>query len=243
MLIVGLTGGISSGKSTVSSTLKDKYNLTVVDADAIAKEVVLPGKTAYKQILTTFAGDIPGLVDPSTQMLNRAELGKAVFTDKAKLRMLNSIVHPAVKKEMAWQVLRAYLTFQKLVILDVPLLFESGISMICGKVVTITCDEDLQLQRLLARNPELSEEDARNRISNQSSNRERNARADIVVNNNGTKTELESQIQTVVTEITPNLIWTVLDYLPGFVFLSAGITFIVRQTIDNYKMKSLKKNK
>lgn len=242
MLIVGLTGGISSGKSTVSSTLNSKYNLTVIDADLIAKEVVLPGRKAYKQIVETFGDDIPDLVDPETKMLNRAALGKNVFPNKANLRKLNGIVHPAVKHEIAWQIIQAFFRFQKLVILDVPLLFESGLNVICGKTISVTCNPELQLERLLLRNPELSKEDAENRIASQGSSKERVLRSDIVIDNNGTKLDLETSIESVVQEITPSAIWTILDFIPGVVFLSAGITFAITQFKDSSKRKKIAKS-
>ena len=165
MLIVGLTGGIATGKSTVSNSLREKHGLTVIDADSIAREVVCPGKSAYKQIVETFK-DIPNLIN-ADQTLNRGELGKAVFGNKQRIGQLNGIVHPAVKTEIVWQLLVAYVSLQRMVILDVPLLFESGLNVICGVTVTVSCSLEMQIERLLARNPELSAEDGQKRIQSQ----------------------------------------------------------------------------
>lgn len=234
MLIIGLTGGIACGKSTVSKELKDKYNLTVVDADLIAREVVYPNKPAFKKIVAAFGKDVPDLVNPEDGNLNRPALGKAVFGNKEKLAILNSIVHPAVKWEMFRQVLFAYLTFKQLIILDVPLLYESGLSLICGLTVTISCDKQIQIERLLQRNPELSVSDVTKRISSQMSNEERNRRSDIVVDNSGDLNTLHESIRSLVHEIKPSLIWYLLDLFPPFAILSALFTFSLRRISDKF---------
>lgn len=234
MLIVGLTGGIATGKSTVSVTLREKYNLTVVDADVIARQVVDPGTRAYGKILEAFSQDVPDLINADLS-LNRAALGRAVFGHKDRLRKLNSIVHPAVRREIFWQVFKAYISFKELVILDVPLLFESGLHRFCGVVVTVSCERPLQVERLMIRNPELTEEDANNRIDSQMSNEERNYRADIVIDNGKSLNELKSAVGSVVAEIRPWKLFTVLDYLPPLGILSAVYTFAVRQMRDFYK--------
>ncbi|EMG47904.1 Dephospho-CoA kinase (DPCK), putative [Candida maltosa Xu316] len=138
MLIVGLTGGIACGKSTVSKELKEKYHLTVVDADLIAREVVYPNKPAFKKIVSSFGKDVPDLIDESGN-LNRTALGQAVFGNKERLQKLNSIVHPAVKWEIFKQLTLAYLSFKRLVILDVPLLFESGLNLISYLIISAIC--------------------------------------------------------------------------------------------------------
>lgn len=235
MLVVGLTGGIAAGKSTVSTTLREKYKLTVVDADVIAKEVVDPGRKAYKQIVETFGPEIEGLVNPDDYSLNRALLGKAVFGNKEKLAQLNRIVHPAVKKEIIWQVLKAYVTFKSIVVLDVPLLYESGLYRVCGLVVTVSCERQVALERLVDRNPELSREDAEKRISSQMSNEERNYRADLVIDNNGVQLVLNTAIDSIVKEIRPLPFITFLDLFPLFGLLSALYTVALRSIRDKYK--------
>ncbi|CUM46692.1 uncharacterized protein AC631_04353 [Debaryomyces fabryi] len=243
MLIVGLTGGIGAGKSTVSRTLRETHNLTIVDADLIARDVVNPGRKAYNRILEAFADDIPDLVNPKDGSLNRAVLGNAVFGNKEKLKRLNSIVHPAVRKEILWQILQAYLRFQSLVILDVPLLFEAGLNKICGTTVTVTCDKELQVKRIAARNSELSEEDIRKRIESQMTNEERNYRSDLVIDNSSSLDDLQKCVASVVKEIRPNLILTLLDLFPPFGLLSALYTFTLRTIRDKYKgTKPLIKN-
>ncbi|KAI5968183.1 CAB5 [Candida theae] len=233
MLIVGLTGGIACGKSTVSHELKTKYHYTVIDADLIAREVVIPGKPAYKKVVTAFS-DVPNLLNEDGT-LNRAILGRAVFEDKNKLKILNSIVHPAVRWEIVAQILSAYASCKSLVILDVPLLFESQLYLICGLIVTVSTAADLQIERLLARNAELTRSDAENRIKSQMSNTERNYRSDIVVDNSGSVSDLKDAIALLSKEIKPSKIWTILDLFPPFGVLSACFTFAIRRIAEKYK--------
>lgn len=234
MLVVGLTGGIASGKSTVSKTLKEKYKLTVVDADIIARQVVEPGTRGYNQIIDTFGDVIPDLVK-SDNSLNREALGRHVFGNKDNISKLNAIVHPAVRREISRQILWAYVRLQKLVILDIPLLFESGLHNICGSVITVSCSRDIQVQRLLSRNPELSPDDANKRISSQMSTHEKDHKADIIIRNDKDIHELEKAISAAINKLNINPIITVLDYFPPFALLSAFLTICVRYFRDRSK--------
>ncbi|KAK6456021.1 dephospho-CoA kinase [Scheffersomyces xylosifermentans] len=237
MLIVGLTGGIGTGKSTVSKRIREKHNLAIVDADLIAKEVVYPGKRAYKKVVETFSQDVPDLINPEDQSLNRAALGRAVFGNKERLAKLNAIVHPAVKWEIGRQILKAYFTFKSVVILDVPLLFESGLHKICGVVITVSSTKELQIERLLKRNPELSRDDIEKRISSQMSNEERNHRADLVIDNTKNLFQLENNVDAAIRKIIPSVLWTVLDYFPPIGLLSAAYTYTVRSREEKAKGK------
>ena len=173
MLIVGLTGSIATGKSTVSRLLSSEpYNLPIIDADLLARKVVEPGTSGYRQILARFSSTTPGLIaDEVTGALDRAVLGRRVFGDSAERvrdrKVLNGIIHPLVRGEIYRGVARAYLSGAWAVVLDVPLLFESGLEMVCGGVVVVAVGEEVQLRRLLRRDPGLSEEDARRRIGSQ----------------------------------------------------------------------------
>lgn len=235
MLIVGLTGGIGTGKSTVSHYLQQKHGLQVIDADFIARQVVEPGRQAYNQIVDTFSAEVPDLVKQDDKRLNRPALGKAVFGKKDKLKKLNSIVHPAVRKAIIYQILKAYIQLQDMVVLDVPLLFESGLDKICGITLTISCPKSLQIERLRCRNPELSEQDSSRRIESQMSNDERNFKADLVINNNKNKQELERDIELVLREIRPSRIRTIVEYIPFFGILAAIITLVMRLSRDKFK--------
>ncbi len=132
LTVIGLTGGIATGKSTVSNQLVAR-GIPVIDADVIAREVVRPGARALKKIVSTFGPDI--LQEDGT--LDRAKLGEVVFRDEEQRRKLNAIVHPAVRRAMALGVLKCWLRGEKVCVLDVPLLVESEIYRWVGKVVVV----------------------------------------------------------------------------------------------------------
>ncbi|KAH3684943.1 hypothetical protein WICPIJ_004075 [Wickerhamomyces pijperi] len=227
MLIVGLTGGIATGKSTVSETLKTRHNLTIIDADLIAKQVQEPNKPAYRAIVAYFQDKVPDLLKEDGT-INSPALGRYVFANRLGLTKLNSIVHPAVRYEIALQVLKAYFSFNKMVILDVPLLFEAGLDSYCGVTVVVTCEESLQIERLLKRNSYLTLQDAENRIKSQLSNHVRINRADYVIDNSSTFEDLESQVDAVVSRIKPSLWIYVVELFPPFAILSALSTSLLR---------------
>lgn len=132
MKVIGLTGGIATGKSTVSNNLKSK-GIPVVDADVLARQVVMPGTPGLRQIVKYFGADI--LFPDGT--LDRKKLGSIIFNDETKRRKLNSIVHPAVRRAMGMEVLTHWIKGHKYCILDVPLLIEGGLYQWVAKVVVV----------------------------------------------------------------------------------------------------------
>ncbi|GMG41387.1 unnamed protein product [Ambrosiozyma monospora] len=230
MLIVGLTGGIASGKSTVSNRLHEQYNLTIVDADKIAKEIVEPGKPAYNKIVSHFQPNISNLVDPKTKTLNRPALGKYVFENKSELQVLNSITHPAVRRQMIWEIIKSWFSFDRMVILDVPLLFEAKLDVFCGVNVCIICDGDVQLERLMARNPELSAEDCKNRIKNQMSNEDKISKSDVVIENNSTRELLYEEVDKTVNQLMPSTLWSYLEVLIPPLGLASALILYLKNT-------------
>lgn len=227
MLIVGLTGGIACGKSTVSRRFKERHNLPIVDADKIAKEIVEPGQPAYNKIVGHFKDRVTDLLLDDGH-LNRAALGKWVFAHPEDLKALNGITHPTIRHTMLQQVIGYYLKGYSLCILDVPLLFESRLDQFCGLTISIVCDEELQLERLQIRNPELSIEDARNRIKSQMTMELRRTKSDYVINNDSTLENLYDQIDLLVKNIKPGMVRTMLEYFPPFGCLSAGTVYMSR---------------
>lgn len=190
--IIGLTGGIASGKSTVSSLLKEK-GFTVIDADVAARIVVQPGEEAYKKIVETFGKDI--LLENGE--INRPKLGDLVFRDEQKRLQLNAIVHPAVRKQMLLEKEQAIRNGKQTIFLDIPLLFESGLTWMVDKTIVVYVDENIQLQRLMKRNG-LDKEAAEIRISAQIPLEEKASKADAVINNNGTITETKKQLEHII---------------------------------------------
>ncbi|VEU19639.1 DEKNAAC100387 [Brettanomyces naardenensis] len=247
MLVIGLTGGIASGKSTVSKRLHDEYGLTVIDADQIAREIVEPGKPAYNHIVEYFSTRIPDLINRENGSLNRTALGRYVFVHKEELQVLNSLTHPEVRKEIIRRVLSSWIHFEKLCVLDVPLLFESRMDELCGSTLCIVCDREIQLQRLLKRNPEWTRQDCENRIDNQMSNDERKERADVVLDNDTTLDVLYDRLDKSIRRMQPSTAWTYLEVLcPPITFLSAAFCFLRNllrrsQFESSYKRANLKK--
>lgn len=237
MLILGLTGGIACGKSTVSNHLRAQ-GYPIVDADVIARQVVEPGKPAYKRVVEAFSADVPELVNEDGT-LNRAELGKAVFGNPDRLKVLNGIVHGAVKREMAWQLFLLYVRGYPLAVLDVPLLFEAKLDLICGATVTVSSAYENQIERLKKRNPELSLEDAQKRIASQLLNDERNRRADVVIVNDTSLERLNEQVDEVVAALRPSRFWTLFTWFPP-IGLSVGLLTALYRQFRGGSAKALK---
>jgi dephospho-CoA kinase len=186
VILVGLTGGIGAGKSTVSALLAQR-GAVIIDADAITHELQRPGTPVFDAIVERF-GD--GVV-AATGELDRQALADIVFNDADELAALNAIVHPAVGAEMVAR-LAAEAETDHVVILDVPLLVESGRSDMAGTIVVDVAPE-VALERLVDQRG-VSEADAKARMARQATREERLAKADRVVDNSGTRAALEAEI-------------------------------------------------
>ncbi|PIK37859.1 putative dephospho-CoA kinase domain-containing protein [Apostichopus japonicus] len=180
MFLIGLTGGIASGKSTVSSFFHE-LGCPIIDADKIAREVVEPGKPAWKLIVQHFGREV--LQADGT--LDRPKLGNIIFNDSSKRKLLNSCTHPAIQREMIWQVIKCLFKGYHFVVLDVPLLLDgSALKSFMNQIVVVYCDEETQLERLKTlRN--LTQEEAVSRIQSQLPLSEKSKLADHVLDNSG----------------------------------------------------------
>ncbi|MGE7841498.1 dephospho-CoA kinase [Lysinibacillus sp. NPDC093712] len=184
-MIIGLTGSIASGKSTVAKMMT-ALGLPIVDADVVARDVVKLGTETLALIVQNFGEDI--LLDDGN--LNRPKLGDIIFHEPAKRKILNDIMHPAIRHEMLRQR-DAYLEAgQKHVVMDIPLLFESKLQHFVERILVVSVSEEVQLRRLMERN-QLSKEDALARIHSQlpMSVKEKSAHAVIYNNENLQQTE------------------------------------------------------
>ena len=186
MILVGLTGGIGSGKSTISSLLEGKGAI-IIDADAIVREVQLPGSP----VLTELAEKFGTSVLATDGSLDRQALANIVFTDPDALKALNAIVHPAVGKEMNRRMIEQRTT-DHVVVLDIPLLTENPREGLQGKIV-VDVPVEVQVERLVKFRG-FDEADARARISRQATREQRLATADFVVDNSGDLADLQPQI-------------------------------------------------
>lgn len=192
-MIIGLTGSIATGKSTVANMLRE-YDLPIVDADVIAREVVAPGTKTLAQIADVFG---PETIAEDGAM-DRAYIGQQIFHNSDKRDQLNAIIHPAIRAEMIAQR-DAYVAEGKHVIMDIPLLFESKLQHYVDRILVVAVSSDVQLARLMERNS-FSEEEARARISSQIPIAEKIAGADAVLYNDGTLDETKAQLQAVLTK-------------------------------------------
>lgn len=186
VLLVGLTGGIGSGKSTVSAALAGR-GAEVVDADAIVRSLQEPGTPVFAAMVERFGASIVA-VDGT---LDRQAVADLVFGDDDALRDLNAIVHPAVGTEIARRLEEAA-TGDGVVILDVPLLVESGRDDLAGLIV-VDLDPEVAIERLVSQRG-FTEADARARIARQASRQDRLDRADFVIDNEGSREGLADQI-------------------------------------------------
>lgn len=191
-VVIGLTGGIASGKSTVSQMFHD-MQIPVIDADIIAREVVEQGKPAYKEIVAVFGKDIL----QADGELDRPRLGSIVFHNEEKRLQLNQIVHPAVRKEMNAQKDRYITGGRRAVVLDIPLLFESKLTALVDQILLVAVNPETQLERLMQRNA-FTEEEAKARIASQMPLAEKIPLADEIIYNNGTIAETKAQLSGVL---------------------------------------------
>ncbi len=186
MRLIGLTGGIGAGKSTVSAGLAAKGAI-VVDADAIVKELQQPGTVVFTEMVERFG---PGIVGPDGD-LDRSAIAELVFTDETALADLGAIVHPRVHDEIQRR-LEEQADTDHVVVLDVPLLVESGWEGMIGTIV-VDLHPDVAVERLVQHRG-FDETDARNRIAKQATREERLAKADFVIDNHGHPHELDAEV-------------------------------------------------
>jgi dephospho-CoA kinase len=194
MDLIGLTGGVGSGKSTVSGFLRE-LGATVIDADEGARAVVEPGTPGYRAVVEAFGPEVA----PAGH-LDRARLAQLVFNDRQALERLNSIVHPLVREWSAERLAEAAEQGAEVVVQDIPLLFENGLDGLFKATVLVYLPAPLQVERLVARG--MPEEDARARIANQLPIEEKRARATYLIDNSGSPEATRTQTEKVWTEIT-----------------------------------------
>lgn len=187
MFLIGLTGNIASGKSTVSKIFQNEFEVPIVDADLIARQVVEPNTTGWKRIKILFGTDILN----ADNTINRDKLGKIIFQNEQQRKALNRALHGLIRIEMLKQIFLYLIQGYKFIILDIPLLFETKtpIAKLISYTLVVDCDEQTQLKRLLTRNPELSEQDALNRVNSQMKRELKLKLADYVIDNS---TDLET---------------------------------------------------
>lgn len=188
-IVIGLTGGIASGKSVVSAYLGKKPFVTVIDADLISREVFSDPSTAQK-IAVAFPECVSDGV-PDRKLL------RSVFSDENKTKTLNGIMHPAIIETCEKRIEEAS---SRIVVLVVPLLFETGMDKLCDLTIAVVCDRKVRIKRLTERD-NIDEAMADNMINRQMSDPERIEKADYVLTNDGKIEDLEAKADKILTEI------------------------------------------
>lgn len=258
MIIVGLTGGISTGKSTVSSYIQEqnstKYgnSVIIVDADKISKQIVEFGKPAYNDIINYFSSKVEAPFEivneeTNTKQFDRTKLGKFVFApgNEEHLKKLNQFTHPRVRNEIMLQISKAHLKGYKICLLDVPLLFENMfLRKICYKTVsTILTDKNVQLARLVKRNPNIPEEQLLERINAQKlTNADRERMADyLIYNDSDDVNDLYKQVDYLMEhELLPmSDHYHLVEWVFPLIGVLSGFNIIIKNYLRNDADKDL----
>ena len=188
MRVIGLTGGIASGKSTVSNIFK-KVGVPIIDADIVARKVVEKDSVGLMSLTKRFGNSI--LLEDGS--LDRTQLGRKMFSDPSVLKEVNDLLQPLIRTEIELQIQEAKKQNHPLIILDIPLLFEMNYETLCDDIIVVAVSVETQIQRLKNRNG-LSKEEALKRIESQMSLEEKVEKADIVWTNEGSIEELEARV-------------------------------------------------
>ena len=196
MVVIGLTGGIGSGKSAVATRMRDA-GVPVIDADRVAREVVQPGSPALREISRTFGEHLIG----DDGELRRKALGAIVFSDPAKLSLLNGITHPAIVSRTQEKMTALMERGHRWVVYEAALILENQLSPGLHELIAILCDPATQLQRVMARD-DLSEEGAAARIAAQTTNERRREEADHVLQNDGDLRALHDQVDALIERLS-----------------------------------------
>lgn len=196
MLILGLTGNIGCGKSSLSNILIDKFD--IIDADIISRHI-FEDKELLQSVFVNFGESIKN----SDGSLNRKALGNIVFNDDKKLVLLNSLTHPKIKQEIKWKIKEIELLKKEVVIIDAALLVEGGYLDIIDKLIVITCNERVQIDRIQNRD-NCTKEEAISRIKSQMNQEEKIKYSDYTIDNSGTKSELKEESEKLILFIKEN---------------------------------------
>ena len=199
MHVIGLTGGIASGKSTLTQFFREK-GIPVIDADLLGHRTYEPGTDTFKQVIATFGDDLVA----ADGTIDRRVLGGKVFGKPEELKRLTDIVWPGIRKLASEELSELEVAGNTLAVLEAAVLFEAGWEDLTDEIWVVTVEPDVAVQRLATRNG-LDEASARARIDSQLSNAERTARADVVIENNGTMDAFTATIDAAWNELQQRL--------------------------------------
>ena len=185
-LVIGLTGGIASGKTTVANLFEQEFGIEIVDADVVARQVVEPGSAGLEQITQHFG---PEVIE-ADGTLNRARLREIIFADPSQKEWLNNLLHPIIREQMLQQLETVQSDYALLVI---PLMVENNLQSLADKVVVVDVDPETQIQRTVERD-QVDQQQAEAIVASQASREQRLAIADYVIKNNTKNQKLLYQI-------------------------------------------------
>ncbi len=198
MKVIGVTGGVASGKSLISGWF-EKAHIDIIDADKVYKTLIQTNKKLYKEIIETF-----NLEENENQQLDFKSLAKIVFNNKDKLLLLNSIAHPYVIDEMVRMIENYRNNHHSLIVLDVPLLFEANMEKYCDQIVCVYADRETQIDRLMKRG-HLDRSVAVQRIDSQMSIEEKKEKSDFVIDNSWSRDHSYQQFIQVLAKIKSDI--------------------------------------
>jgi dephospho-CoA kinase len=196
MMVIGLTGGIAAGKSTVARMLQNS-NIPVIDADLLAREVTLKNSMGLRKVVAAFGEQF---LDSSGE-LDRKALAAVVFSDHEKLKLLEEIVHPLIEEEKRKALSALEKSHASVVVYMAPLLFEKNIDQDLDKTLLVTCSDDVRIKRIMNRD-QLGEAEARQRISKQWSDEKKAQKASEILENNGNLDSLQNNLRVIWRRMT-----------------------------------------
>ncbi|HJA24170.1 dephospho-CoA kinase [Limosilactobacillus coleohominis] len=191
-MVIGLTGGIATGKTTVSNYLKE-LGYSIIDADVIARQVVEPGTKGLRMITDTFGEKVL----TSDGLLDRQHLAQLVFTSSEQLQQLNRILQPIIRERIQEPISTSK---DPVVVIDVPLLYEQHYEDLCDVVMVVSAQPQQQLERLMNRN-HLTMDEAKNRVASQMPLSSKERLADVVIDNNGSVEETRQQVKKWLNQV------------------------------------------
>ena len=194
-MILGLTGGIASGKSTADAFF-EKMQIPVIDCDQIAHDILKTGNQGYEKVIKQFGSEVLN----TDSSLNRSKLGQIVFNDEKQLEILNEITHPLIFTEIQAKIALNKAKKSPIIVVDAPVLFESNGQKYCDRTLLIAIPEKLQLERLMQRD-HLSQGAALKRINSQMPLKQKEKLADYVITNTGSRKDLEIKLEELLLEI------------------------------------------
>lgn len=198
MLKIGLTGSIGTGKSTVSKLLRER-GIAVIDADLLAREIVKKGQECLNDLKNVFGNQVL-TIDGE---LDRKKLGQIVFSDDSKLELLNSVTHPHIRRRIKAQMNELESKNNKVIVLDIPLLFEAKMEDLVDIVLVVFAKEEIQIKRIMERD-NCTQEEAMRIIKAQISQQDKISKSDYTIDNSGTIEELKEKLNGFLEKIEEN---------------------------------------